>query len=226
MELPAIGQRDSKREFRDALRRLFADVPLPSGIDLPGLRAELSSGILHLRLLPRRYGDRAIAIEPAQAIWDTSEHRIRQAVVGKRRQARDQAFPTLVAVSASGIASSLDDFDRALYGQEVMRLDAHSTIADYGFDASGIFAAGPRDKTPTFAGALAFFHIGFGGSDGDADPVLYHHPRFQGTLPSTLLDLSQRRLDVTLGKIERWPAKREGILSTLKFVSRSYPGKT
>lgn len=226
VELPTIGQRDSKREFRDVLRRLFADVPPPAGMDLPDLRAELSSGTLHLRLLPRRYGDRAIAIGPAQAIWDTSEDRIRQAVEGKRRQARNQAYPALVAVSASGIASPLDNFDRALYGREVMRLDAPRAIAGYGFEASGIFAAGPRDKDPTFAAALAFFHIGFGGADGKADPVLYHHPRYQGSLPRALLDLPQRRFDAAFGRIERLPAKREKILGTLNFVSRTEPGKT
>ena len=224
--LPAIGQRDSKQEFRDALRRLFANVPPPAGMDLPDLRAELSSGTLHLQILPRRYGDRAIAIEPAQAIGDTSEQRIRQAIAGKRRQARNQGYPALVAVSASGIASLLDDFDQALFGREVMRLDARRVIAGYGFDASGIFAAGLRDKVPTFAGALAFFHIGFGGSDGAADPVLYHHPRFQGCLPRALLDLPQRRFDAALGRIERLSAKRENILGAFNFVSRTEPGKT
>jgi hypothetical protein len=226
VELPAIGQHDSKREFRGTLKRLFANVPPPVGMDLLDLQAELSSGTLHLQLLPRRYGDRAIAIEPGQTIWNTSEHRIRQAIEGKRRQARNQAFPALVAVLASGIASSLDDFDQALYGREVMHLDAHRAIAGYSFDASGIFAAGPQDKAPTFAAALAFFHIGFGGSDGEADPVLYHHPRYQGFLPRALLDLSQRRFDAVLGRVERQPARQEDILGALNFVSQASSGKT
>lgn len=224
--LPAIGQRDSKQEFRDALRRLFANVPPPAGMDLPDLRTELSSGTLHLQILPRRYGDRAIAIEPAQAILDSSEQRIRQAIAGKRRQARNQGYPVLVAVSASGIASSLDDFDQALFGREVMRLDSRRAIAGYGFDASGIFAAGQPGKPSTFAGALAFLQIGLGGSDRDADPVLYHHPRYQRSLPRELLDLPQRRFDAALGRIERLPAKREDILGALNFVSRTEPGKT
>lgn len=113
----------------------------------------------------------------------------------------------------------------ALYGREVIRLDASRTIASYSFDASGIFAAGPSDKAPTFAAALAFFHIGFGGSDGEADPVLYRHPRYQGSLPRALLDLSQRRFDAALGTIERQPAKREDILGALNFVSRREPDK-
>lgn len=195
-------------------------------MDLPDLQAELSIGILRLQLLPRRYGDRAIVIEPAQATWGTSERRIRQAVEGKRRQARNQAFPALVAVLASGIASSPDDFDTALYGREVMRLNAHRAIAGHHFDASGLFAEGSPGKAPTFAAALAFFHIGPGGSDGDADPVLYHHPRYRGQLPSALLDLPQRRLDSTFGRIEMQPAKRENILGALNFASRTEPGET
>lgn len=69
-----------------------------------------------------------------------------------------------------------------------------------------------RARVPEFSAVLAFPRLGIAGGD---DPILYVHPKFQGTLPDALLVLEQRRLgsDGILGT----SATQTGIIDALGF---------
>ncbi len=93
------------------------------------LIAELPSGDVHLRLLPKRDPGApkspTVVMEPALSAFDNSEQRIRRANKRKRRQGRNVATP---AIHATGISSEFEDFDLALYGREVTIADAENLL--------------------------------------------------------------------------------------------------
>jgi len=62
---------------------------------------------------------------------------------------------------------------------------------EHGFDRSGAFAKAGSAGTPAIAGVLAF--TGMDLTVG-SDPVLFLHPRFEGALPTGLLQLEVRTL--------------------------------
>lgn len=215
--LPDIGPQDSRRPFRAAVRRLLAGAG-DVGSTPMDVSEELPEGTLRLTLVRKGAGvppGRSVGIEPALATWDDTERRVRRAVSRKRRQGREASVPALVAVHATGIASSYEEVDTALFGREVATVGRSGRLLDTRFEADGAFAGGVGE--PTWAGALVFLNVGF---LGGPDPVLYLHPRFGGRLPEALLALERRRYDAQAGVIVVDDPSATGVLDALGFVSR------
>jgi histidyl-tRNA synthetase len=84
------------------------------------------------------------------------------------------------------------------------------------FIADGLFT-NVSDKSPTYAGVLAFAEVGF---RSVADPVLYHHPRFKGQLPEALSVLEQHWYveDAGVNSVKIRPAISAGLLEAFGFV--------
>ncbi len=203
--LPDLGPSDSKKALKAAVKQML-DVPLP----VPGegerqVSRELPEGEIRLTLFSktahRLRESTKIVWEAPMTTIDDSKRVIRDAVEGKRRQARNVAVPVLVAVDAKGIVSRLEDFDMALFGSQ----QAPS------FQAAGLFAKGEGE--PTISGVLAFTEVGFLRC---SEPVLYLHPRFKGSLPDGLLQLECRTL--TADGISVQEARSQGFLEVLGFV--------
>lgn len=214
--LPDLGPQDSKKQFRDTVRRLLARVG-DVGSAPVDLAEDLPEGTIHLRLVKKGAGvtsGRSIGIEPALTAWDDSESRIRRAVARKRRQGRAASGPTLLAVHATGLSSSYEEFDLALFGREVTTVGPNERLLGTRFEADGAFGRGSGE--PTWAAALAFLNVGFLGGPA---PILYLHPRFEGRLPSALLALKRRRYDAEAGAIVTDKPTTTDVLSELRFVS-------
>lgn len=215
--LPDIGPQDSRRPFKGAVRRLLAGAG-DVGYDPVEVSKELPEGTLRLTLVKKGAGvppGRSVGMEPALSTWDDTEPRVRRAVSRKRRQGREADVPALVAVHATGIASSYEEVDTALFGREVATVDETGRLLGTRFEADGAFAGGSGD--PTWAGALVFLNVGF---MGGPDPVLYLHPRFGGRLPGALLALEKRSYDARAGAIAVERPSATDVLGALKFVPR------
>jgi len=211
--LPNIGPSESKQEFKATTQRMLNISAKQDPSRSIEFVEEISSGVIHLLLLPGRVDDRQIAGEPPIIWWDGSQGKIRQAVQRKRRQVRASSSPVLLAIGVSGPSTaSLGDFDRALYGHEIAHLDSGNEMI-IEFVRDGLFAKGVGD--PTYAGVLAFPRM-------DrlplADPILYMHPRFGGNLPDAILELGQRVLDsATSNVIEISPLKADIVENLCLF---------
>ncbi len=120
-----------------------------------------------------------------------------------------------MAVHATGIASSYEEVDTALFGREAATVGPDGRLHGTRFEADGAFAGGSGE--PTWAGALVFLNVGF---MGGPDPVLYLHPRFGGRLPGALQRLERRGYDARAGAIFVKEPLATGVLGALKFVSR------
>ncbi len=215
--LPDVGPQDSKKPFRAALRRLLAGAGNVDSAPV-GVSEELTGGTLRLTLVKKGPGvppGRSVGIEPALTAWDDTERRVRRAVSSKRRQGREADVPALVAVHATGIASSYEEVDMALFGRDVVTVDRGGRLIGTRFEADGAFAGGGGE--PTWAGALVFLNVGF---MGGPDPVLYLHPRFGGRLPGALLALEKRSYDARAGGIVVDSPSTAGVMRALNFVSR------
>jgi hypothetical protein len=214
--LPELGPNDSKKRFRNTIKRLLADAA-ESGISSPTEFAEeLPQGMVRLKVMPKSPNasiGRSIGMEPALTAFDDTEQRVRRAVDRKRRQGRESAEPALLAIHATGMSSSYDEFDQALFGRTFTRLGSNSQVLDTGFDADGKFNKGTG--TPTWAGVLAFVRIGL---RGGPDPVLYLHPRFEGKLPDALLNLERRTYNTGAEGIAIHKPLATGILGRVGFV--------
>ena len=215
--LPNLGPQDSKKRFRNTVRRLLARAGEvgPSPVDVV---EELPEGTVRLTLVKKGSAvtsGRSVGVEPALTTWDDTEQRVRRAVARKRRQGREAVGPALVAVHATGIASSYEEFDLALFGRNVAKVYPSGQLLGTRFEADGAFGKGSGE--PTWAAALAFLNVGF---LGGPDPILYLHPRFGGRLPEALLTLERRTYDAGAGKIVMREPSKTGVLDALKFVSR------
>ncbi len=213
--LPSLGPSDSKKPFKSAVRQML-DVPPP----VPGEREkkvwrELPDGEIRLTLLLKAaYGLREetkIAWEALMTVIDDSKRVIRDAVEGKRCQARNVPVPVLVALDAKGIVTRLEDFDMALFGHSVAHMDQFGNHYATSFQADGLFAKG--EGTPTISGVLAFTEVGVLRC---SEPVLYPHPRFEGHLPDALLQLERRNFSADGVSVRE--AQRRGFLEVLGFV--------
>jgi hypothetical protein len=214
--LPELGPSDSKRRFKNAVERLLADATEANLTSPTEFVEELPQGTLRIKVTPKSANvstDRSIGIEPALTAFDDTENRVRRAVDRKRRQGREGAMPTLLAIHATGISSSYEAFDRALFGRTFARIGLDGQVLDTGFDSNGLFNKGTG--TPTWAGILAFVNIGL---RGGADPVLYVHPRFEGNLPDALLSLERRTYNTEAEDIETHRPSATGILGKVGFV--------
>jgi hypothetical protein len=214
--LPELGPSDSKKRFKNMIKRLLADAAKADISSPTEFVEELPQGTLRLKVIPKSPNAstaRSIGSEPALTTLDDTEQRVRRAVGRKRRQGRESATPTLLAVHATEMSSSYDAFDRALFGQTFTRLGQDSQVLGTGFDAHGIFNKGTG--TPTWAGVLAFVGISL---RGGPDPVLYLHPRLEGALPDALLSLERRTYDTEAKRIVILKPSATGILEKMGFV--------
>jgi len=214
--LPELGPNDSKKQFRNTIKRLLADAAEADISSPTEFVEELPQGTLRLKAIPKSSNaptGRSIGVEPALSAFDDTEQRVRRAVVHKRRQGRESAGPRLLAIHATGMSSSYEAFDRALFGRTFTRIGLDSQVLGTGFDADGIFNKGTG--IPTWAGVLAFVRIGL---RGGPDPVLYLHPRFEGTLPDALLSLERRTYDTAAKRIVTLKPSVTGILEKVAFV--------
>lgn len=215
--LPDLGPQDSKKRFRSTLRRLLAEAGDVTSSPVE-VAEELPEGTLRLRLVKKGVGvspGRSVGIEPALTTWDDTERRVRRAIARKRRQGRQAGVPALVAVHATGIASSYEEVDMALFGREVATAGSDGHLLGTRFEADGVFAGG--SGKPTWAAALVFLNVGF---LGGPDPVMYLHPRFEGRLPEALQALERRTYDAEVGAILTEEPSSTGVLGALRFVSR------
>jgi hypothetical protein len=215
--LPDLGPQDSKKRFRSTVRRLLAEAGDVASYPVD-VAEELPQGTLRLRLVKKGAGvspGRSVGVEPALTTWDDTERRVRRAIARKRRQGRQADVPALVAVHATGIASSYEEVDMALFGREVATMGPDGHLLGTRFEADGVFAGGSGE--PTWAAALVFLNVGF---QGGHDPVLYLHPRFEGRLPEALQALKRRIYDAEVGAIVTVEPSTTGVLGALRFVSR------
>ena len=215
--LPDLGPQDSKKRFRSTLRRLLAEAGDVTSSPVE-VAEELPEGTLRLRFVKKGVGvpsGRSVGIEPALTSWDDTERRVRRAIARKRRQGRQADVPALVAVHVTGIASSYEEVDMALFGREVATVGPDGHLLGTRFEADGVFAGGSGQ--PTWAAALVFLNVGF---LGGPDPVLYLHPRFEGRLPEGLEALERRTYDAEVGAIVTVEPSTPGVLGALRFVSR------
>jgi len=213
-ELPKIGPADSKQDFKRAVERVLDILPPTEDATDFELTAELPSGVIRLHLWPGSSRNRRVAMEGVYTTFDNSEERIRHAIRQKRRQVRSSDAPVLLAIQASGISSSFEDFDIALFGRTYESYDRHGALVETGFTPSGEFN-NKSDKAPTYAGALAFVDMGWLGGPA---PVLYRHPRSSSVLPESVLRLAQRTYDAKAGKIRNQPSAEHNLMQKLRFV--------
>ena len=215
--LPDIGPQRSRKRFRSTVRRLIAEAGEVGSTPID-ITKELPEGTVSLTLVKKGAGvppGRSIGIEPVLTTWDDTEQRVRRAVARKRRQGREASVPALVAVHATGIASSYEEVDMALFGREVATMGQDGRLLSTRFEADGVFAGGRGE--PTWAAALAFLNVGF---TGGPDPILYLHPRFRGRLPEALLTLERKTYDAEAGKIIMREPSKSRVLDALKFVPK------
>ncbi len=213
-QLPRIGPRDSKKDFKRTIQGIFAEVPPNPGPDQEAIDVELDYGELRLRLIPGRNGKRAVKVRGMAAGADDTEQKIRAIVNRKRKQVRKATTPVFLAVSTSPFGGR-DDYDGALFGLTFEHVDHEGKTIAKGFDPVGAFG-NKRSGPPTYAGVLAFTEVGF---PGVADPLLYVHPRFDGPLPEPLKRLEQRTYQEGTGVcVEQ--ATIHNVCQELGFVSR------
>lgn len=215
--LPDLGPQDSKKQFRRTIRRMLAGVGKveSSPVDVT---EELPEGTIRLTLMKKTAGatpGRSIGTEPVLTTWDDTEERVRRAVSRKRRQGREAVDPALVAIHATGVSSSYEEFDMALFGRTVATMDPSGHLLGTRFETDGVFCKGTGE--PTWAALLAFLNVGF---LGGPDPILYLHPRFKGRLPEALLNLERRQYDAGAGAITSIEPRLTNVLNELDFVSR------
>lgn len=205
--VPRFGRSESKRWFKTAVRSLLEAIPTGQ----PGSRYTVEhgspNGVLELHLFGRSEIDAPsrVASWPAVGYMDDTSEVVRAAVQGKRAQARGASGPVLAALYTAGFGAYEDEkFDIALFGRTVVTMDS----SELGFDPSGAFGRG--DGAPTLAGALAFANLGM---RGGPDPILYVHPRFDGSLPSAMMSLERRELAAS--RIGDTPAIEPGRMMSL-----------
>jgi hypothetical protein len=215
-ELPKIGQADSKKAFKRVVAEMLSIPPPSNDASEIDLTEELPSGIIDLHLVPRRPNWPPIALESPSAVIDDSKELIRRVVRRKRRQVRKADVPVLLAIEGSWLSGSLESFDLALYGHTCAVFNVRREMEAPRFIADGLFT-NISDKTPTYAGVLAFPEVGF---SSVSMPVLYHHPRFDGHLPKAFSVLEQHWYEHGMGinSVKIRAKTSENLLEPLVFV--------
>lgn len=206
-ELPRIGPADSKKEFKAAAQELLKAPQEVECDELIERRAILSNGALEISLVRAKEGYPAIVGGPGYGTYSDSISRIKRAVQRKRQQVRTAQGAVFLAINASGVTSSFEDYDRALFGENCLVLGQPLRNE---FRATGAFAK-QSDGPPTYAGVIGFTEVGFRCA---CDPVLWLHPRFTGSLPGQLLALESRVLDRASG-IKVNPRRNGQVLEAL-----------
>jgi hypothetical protein len=122
----------------------------------------------------------------------------------------------LVALNMFSTTASRDDLDRALFGTSETQFDRYMNEVRRYRKSDGLFAGGAGE--PTISGVLAFPEVGFLRC---SDPILWVHPRFEGTFPRALQGLEIRRAPNVPDEDEEVivrPAKETNLLRNLGFV--------
>jgi hypothetical protein len=169
-------------------------------------------GPIVLELWPGDPTGTPIAIFGGAAYMDDSRLRVAVAARAKRHQAR--AFvgeAVLLAIDAPFGGPDVEDFDQALFGSTVMHLGIDRGVTGYTFQANGALAT---QRAAEYAGVLAFGRVQMFGA---LNPILYHHPRFAGSLPGPVLELRQRSLEGST--IRDQAATRTAIIDAIGFPS-------
>lgn len=189
-EVPSLAPDDSRQTFMREIRQMLDVDPPTRGEQPRTLVRSTSRGDIRLTLVPgRSAGTQQLLWETGYGYCDDTATRVLRAVRRKRRQVRASHAPVLLAVNAKGLSSRLHAFDSALFGATWSHEDITGRVTHTSFRASGEFSR-IRDKSPTYAGLLAFTGVGLAHCRG---PVLYVHPRFGESLPSGF-DRIERRL--------------------------------
>lgn len=207
--LPDIHHNQSKRPLKAALREI-ANIPPPEGLDWLEVSIETPQGTLEGTLIPGEYSDSPIIGGPTYTSGDDSDARILNSLRKKRAQTRSETYPVIIALHASGVSSSFENFDKALYGHTVSHY-APGGQESVTFEADGLFARKPLSRS--FAGVLAFTSVTPFGVTG---PVLYLHPEF--TRPIGAFDVLEKRVLGPQG-ILRIQATEPDPLRILRFAS-------
>lgn len=214
-ELPEIGLADSKKEFNAALDTMFSDLPERRDGERVDICKEVSNGLIRILLFPGESKSGRVMFEPPITVFDNSEDRIRYSLKRKKRQVRSSDEAVLLAVDASGISSELEDFDKVLFGHTFEKVDQDGRTIEIGFDADGYFQRN-RTERSSYAGLLAFLEVGF---QKCPNPVLYLHPRFEGSLPQAMNVLERRTYDCEANKIDI-NENTDDVMNRLNFVKR------
>lgn len=208
--LPDFHPNQSKRPLKAALREM-ASIPCPGpSSDLLEICIDTPQGTVEGTLVPGEYGGNSIIGGPTYTSWDDSDARILNSLRKKRAQTRSEPYPVIIALHASGLSSSFENFDKVLFGH---------TVGHYGsgreesvtFEADGLFARKPENRS--FAGVLAFTSVS---PFGVAAPVLYLHPEVTGPLDG--FDVLEKRVLGPHG-ILRIQASGPNPLRALRFPS-------
>lgn len=186
-ELPALSHNDSLRELARAIETC-PELNAESSRGDFEVTLQIRQGPVKLWLTSRR--EAAYLGGPSYALYDDSVERIRKAVRRKRLQVRSEPGVRLVAIGAPPFVSSHEDFDRALFGHTVVRLDQNDREVSRRFEPDGVLSRARRGA-PSLDGVIALpspspFY--------EREPVLYIHPRSSAAFPSELLHLETRRL--------------------------------
>lgn len=213
-QVPKIGPADSRKQFERVVDQML-DIPPPyqDGTDRE-LIEEIGNGIIHLHLIPKSSNNNRLGWEAPISLVDNSRSRIIHAVKSKRKQVRNSQTPVLLAIQASSISSRFEDFDMALFGGECAHIGQNHRVIKTTFLPNGIFN-NKSDRAPTYAGVLAFLNVDFNICVG---PILYHHPRFSGTLPNEILRLEQRKYNEITNRIETVPSRFPDLSEMLNLV--------
>ena len=213
-QVPNIGLSDSRKFFERVIDQMLDIDPPKQDATARELIEEIDKGIIHLHLIPNSSHPKRLGLEAPISLVDNSRNRILYAIKSKRKQVRNSKFPVLLAIQASSLSSDFEDFDMALFGSGFSRYDKNHRLVETGFLPNGVFN-NKSDKSPTYAGVLAFLNVGFQVCTG---PVLYLHPRFSGTLPDALLQLEQRRYNRITNNIEIIPSRIPHLNEMLNLV--------
>jgi hypothetical protein len=212
--LPDIGPEDSKKEFKSAFHQICSSLPVKPEEKWYYANKDTKFGELALRFFPKKLGYEPIIsgkMYPFGNAKDVKE-KIVKSVKKKRKQVRSESLPVLLAVHGSGYGVTFNNFDCALFGQAVTEREGINHTRKPRFEKSGIFLrSGTKEKSPTFAGVLAFKRIDL---HRRSDPVFYQHPKFTGKMP-TQLEGFEKRIFRNPDEIIIRPAKCPGILSQL-----------
>jgi len=211
--LPELGTNEARRGFRRAVRSLFATLPDPAGYSIDNrltLEARTEHGALVLEVWPGDPKQSPIAFASMGAHRDDSTIRVSIAAKAKRHQARGfPGEPVLLAIDGPFGGPDVIDYDVALLGHSTMHLGLDLEFERYSFTADGALA---KQRHAEYAGVLGFTRVGMFGA---IDPILIHHPRYEGTLPDELGPLRHRILEA--GGIRDVAALRTGMIDAIGF---------
>ena len=217
--LPRVGPGEPRRHIKAFLRREMALPPPAHPEEEVTIEKAFEQGDLKIILFPQaRVGlssGTKIALRNAVSFFADDRTPLLKAVRRKYKQLARLDGPALVALNMTSATSGRDDLDRALFGVTVSRWDQHSDEVERYFKANGLFAGGHGD--PTVSGVLAFPNVGILRC---ADPALWVHPRFRGTLPRALEELEIRRAPTTGPEVSVRNARRVGVLDNLGFLAK------